>query len=128
VKRTALLVALFCAWTTALVAWGQVQRQTLPVASRPAEDTKQEIAHLKAQVEELARLKAEVDRLTKVIKVDGAAVRIEAGYIGLKGDIDLIGRVSMNRDQAHTVHIYSRTYFCDTVYARQSEFSVFMGK
>lgn len=114
-KKTVSIVVLLGLWTAAIFAWGQVQRQPLPMASRPADDTKQEIA----------RLRAEVDRLTKVIKVTDSSVRIEAGLIQLEG------KVVMNKEDANrhveirsNAFLYGNLYLYGKPYGPQSEWGV----
>ena len=110
---------------TAVLAWGQVQRQTLPMASRTTDDTKQEVARLKAEVDRLTKVVAEVDRLTKVIKVTGSSdhpsVSIEAPHIALKGVI----RVNQNPDGQAAMYVYSNAYFYAQVYGYNANFVVF---
>lgn len=110
----------------AVLAWGQVQRQTLPMASRTTDETKLEIARLKAEVDRLTKVVAEVDRLTKVIKVTDSSVRIQANLIELDGTIYLEGPIGMNyKDASHSVKVFSKAFFYQNVYGRQSEFWVF---
>ena len=94
-----------------LFVWGEAQRaaQNLPITSRQYDETKQE----------LARLKAEVERLTKFIKVTDSSVQIEASNIYLDGSIYL------NYKGDGSVRVYLNSFFYGTVYGHSSYFTVF---
>lgn len=94
-----------------LFVLGEAQRtaQNLPVTSRQFDETKQE----------LARLKAEVERLTKFIKVTDSAIHIEAPSIYFDG------KIYLNYNNYGLVRVYTNTFFYGTVYGRSSYFTVF---
>lgn len=89
---------------------GEVQRaaQNLPITSRQFDETKQD----------LARLKAEVERLTKFIKVTESTVQIEAPQINLDGHINL------NSKGGGSVRVNSNSFFYGTVYGYNAHFSL----
>lgn len=110
-KKTVYIVLLVALMFMGLVHWGTGQQaaQTTPVKSIQLDETKQE----------LARLKAEVERLTKFIKVTESGIKIEAPSITLNGII------SLNYNGQGFVRVYSHSFFYGTTYGHDRYFSVF---